>query len=182
MSDDVENTRHLDRELLASKDKEELIDLLFYHLRNYWAVDGLYFIGIEERFGTEAATEIDAWVWEVMGRIEAKKLKALLGIEGNDIPAVFRALKHSGWSLDLEFKEYEEGGRDRAIIRNRKCRVQNTRLGKGLGEFPCKKVRWGFLKSFAKEFDPDIEVKCNVCPPDEHSQDLWCEWEFVRTG
>jgi hypothetical protein len=35
------------------------------------------------------------------------------------------------------------------------------------------------LKAFAKEFNPDIEVKCNVCPPDEHPDDLWCEWEFA---
>ncbi len=49
-------------------------------LRNLWAVDGLYFLGIEELYGTEVATEIDANVWEVMGKIEARKLKEFLGI------------------------------------------------------------------------------------------------------
>ena len=48
----------------------------------------------------------------------------------------------------------------------------------GLDEFECKPVRFGFLKSFAKEFNPNIEVICNVCPPDKHPEDLWCEWEF----
>ena len=148
------------------------------HLRNMWAVDGLYYLGIEEKRGTEEATEVDRRVWEVMGKIEAKKLKKFLNIQGNDIPSMMKALQYSGWALDLEDKEVivEE---NRGIIRNVKCRVQNTRISKGLVEFGCKPVRWGFLKSFAKEFNPDIIVNCNVCPPDDHPSDLWCEWEFV---
>ncbi|HEC80990.1 MAG TPA: hypothetical protein ENI42_00990, partial [Thermoplasmatales archaeon] len=133
---------------------------------------------IEERFGTEAATEIDRKVWEVMGKIEARRLKKFLGLEGGDIPAMMKALRHSGWALDLEDKEVEVED-SRAVIRNINCRVQNTRIRKGLGVFPCKNVRWGFLKSFAKEFNSDIVVNCIVCPPDEHPDDLWCEWEFV---
>ena len=146
-----------------------------------WAVDGLYYLGIEEISGTEAATEIDRKVWEIMGKIEARKLKKFLDIKGNDIPSMMNAIKYSGWAMDLEDKEIiiEE---NRGIIRNVKCRVQNTRLSKGLVEFGCKPVRWGFLKSFAKEFNPNIIVNCNVCPPDKHTEDLWCEWEFILKG
>ena len=151
------------------------------HLRNLWAVDGLYYLGIEEEFGTKAATEIDAKVWEVMGKIEARRIKQLFNINGTDIKTMIKALRYSGWSLDLEDKEIivEE---NKAIFRNVKCRVQNTRLKKGLKEFGCKPVRFGFLKAFAKEFNPDIELKCNVCPPDKHPDDLWCEWEFKIKG
>ena len=136
-----------------------------------WAVDGLYYLGIEEKWGTKAATEIDRKVWDVMGKIEARKLKEFFDIKGNDIPSMMKALQYSGWALDLEDKEIvvEE---NRGIIRNVKCRVQNTRISKGLVEFGCKPVRWDFLKAFAKEFNPDIVVNCNVCPPDEHPDDL----------
>ena len=146
-----------------------------------WAVDGLYYIFIEEKWGTEAATEVDRKVWEVLGKIEARKLKEFFDIKGNDIPSMMKALQYSGWALDLEDKEIvvEE---NRGIIRNVKCRVQNTRITKGLDEFGCKPVRWGFLKAFAKEFNPDIVVNCNVCPPDKHPDDLWCEWEFKIKG
>ncbi len=180
MPDDTEKLtgREEDRKLLEALPKEQLTDLIFMHLRDMWAVDGLYFLGIEEQFGTEAATEIDGNVWAVMGKIEAKRIKKLLGLEAGDIETMIQGLRHSGWSLDLEGKEYGIGEIG-AIIRNVDCRVQNTRKKKGLGEFPCKKVRWGFLKAFAREFDPDIEVKCNVCPPDPHPDGLWCEWEFV---
>lgn len=142
-----------------------------------WAVDGLYYLGIEEQIDTETATEIDRKVWEVMGKIEARKIKKLFDINGSDIPSLMKALSYSGWALDLEDKEIIVE-KDKGIVRNTKCRVQNTRLSKGLSEFGCKPVRFGFLKSFAKEFNPDIVVTCKVCPPDKHPQDLWCEWIF----
>lgn len=146
-----------------------------------WAVDGLYYLGIEESIGTEVATEIDRKVWDVMGRIEAQRIKKLFNITGTDIKSMIKALGYSGWALDLEDKEiFVE--KNKAIVRNTKCRVQNTRIKKGLIEFGCKPVRFGFLKAFAKEFNPNIVVTCNVCPPDNHPEDLWCEWEFKMKG
>ena len=168
----------MDRTLIEGLPKGKLADFVFLHLRNMWAVDGLYYLGIEEEYGNEAATEIDRRVWEIMGKIEARRLKELLEIKGDDVPSMMKALQYSGWALDLEDKEIIVEN-DRGIVRNVKCRVQNTRLKKGLEEFGCKPVRWGFLKSFAKEFNPDIVVECRVCPPDEHPDDLWCEWEFT---
>jgi hypothetical protein len=142
-----------------------------------WSVDGLYFIGIEERFGTEPATDIDAMVWNVMGKIEARRLKTILGIEPDNIEAISKYLKATGWHLDLEDVELEIQD-DMIIEKNTKCRVQNTRLKKGLNEFPCKKVRFGYLQSFLAELNPNIEVECIQCPPDPHTEDLWCEWHI----
>ena len=170
-------SREKDRKLIEGIPKNKLADFIFLHLRDMWAVDGLYYLGIEEKWGTQAATEIDTKVWEIMGKIEARRLKDLLGIKGDDIPSAIKALQYSGWALDLEDKEIVVEN-DRAIIRNVKCRVQNTRFKKGLDEFGCKPVRWEFLKSFAKEFNPNIVVDCKVCPPDKHPKNLWCEWEF----
>ena len=173
----VSINREKEKQLIQDIPKEKIADFIFMHLRNMWAVDGFYYLFIEEKYGTKVATEIDKKVWEVMGKIEARKIKQLFGIEKNDIPHVMKALSYSGWSMDLEDKEIIIE-KDKGIIRNIKCRVQNTRLKNGLKEFGCKPVRWGFLKAFAKELNPDIEVKCNVCPPDEHPDNLWCEWVF----
>jgi hypothetical protein len=171
----VQNTREFDRTLLNTLPKATLIELLFTHLRSLWSVDGLYFIGIEERFGTEAATDIDRKVWEIMGKIEARRITGILQISGNDIQTVMKALRLTGWALDLEYKEIEVM-KHKAVIRNRNCRVQQTRLKKELEEFPCKSVRWAFLRSFVKELNPALEVRCEICPPDDHPDDLWCEW------
>jgi len=167
-----------DRELISKIPREKFADFIFMHLRNLWAVDGLYYLGIEESFGTDAATEIDRKVWEVMGKIEARRIKKLFDITGTDVKSMIKALTYSGWALDLEDKEIIVE-KNKAIVRNIKCRVQETRIKKGLVEFGCKPVRFGFLKSFAKEINPDIVVNCNVCPPDNHPEDLWCEWEFT---
>ena len=170
-------SRESDKKIISEIPKDKIADYIFMHLRNMWAVDGLYYLGIEEKMDTETATEIDRKVWEVMGKIEARRIKKLFELEKNDIPTMMKGLRLSGWTLDLEDKEVILE-KEKGIIRNIKCRVQNTRLKKGLKEFGCKPVRWGFLKSFAHEFNPNIEVKCNVCPPDKHPDDLWCEWVF----
>jgi hypothetical protein len=171
-------SRHEDVKLISLLPKEKIPEYIFMQLRNLWAADGLYFLGIEELNGTEVATKIDAQVWAVMGKIEARKLKEFLGITGTDIPSMMNALQYTTWALDLEDKEIIIK-KDHAVIRNVRCRVQNTRLSKGLKEFGCKPVRFGFLKAFAKEFNPDIVVKCTVCPPDNHPENLWCQWEFT---
>jgi hypothetical protein len=171
-------SRKDDIKLINEIPDEKLADFILMHLRNMWTVDGLYFLFIEEKDGTKQATEIDTKVWEIMGKIEARKIKELFGITGSDIASFIKALNYSGWALDLEDKEIIVEGK-KAIIRNIKCRVQNTRIQKGLEEFGCKPVRLGFLKAFAKEFNKNIDVNCKVCPPDKHPDNLWCEWEFT---
>jgi hypothetical protein len=169
--------RKRDRELIKKISYEKIPDFIFMHLRNLWAVDGLYYLGIEEEWGTNDATKIDQQVWAIMGKIEARRLKEFLNITTNDIPALINALEHSGWALDLEDKEIETT-ENKAILRNKSCRVQKTRLKNNLTEFGCKPVRFGYLEAFAKEINPEITVKCSVCPPDNHPKDLWCEWIF----
>jgi hypothetical protein len=168
-----------DREMLAKMPMERLLDFFFLQIRNLWRVDGLYFLGMEEKFGTEAATEIDAGVWEIMAKIEAKSLQKMFQIDENpDITTIIELLRKSSWALDQPFKTIEVSN-NRAILTIDKCRTQETRLKKGLGEFPCKKVRFGYLKNFAKTLNPKVRVNCLVCPPDKHPKDLWCKWEFT---
>jgi len=174
----MKGTVEQDREMLRTMSKEELLDLFFMHIRNLWRVDGLYFLGIEEKFGKEAATQIDADCWKVMGKLEARELKNLLSIEKNDVPSLMHALQNTSWSFYQEEKEIEASP-TKGVYRVTKCRTQQTRIHKGLGEFPCKNVRFSYLKSFAEEFNPNIEAHCQICPPGEHSRNVWCQWEFT---
>jgi len=168
-----------DREMLAKMPIERLIDFFFLQIRNLWRVDGLYFLGIEQKFGTEAATEIDTGVWQIMAKIEAKDLRRMFQVgENADISTIMNLLRKSSWALDQPFKTVEISDK-RAVLSIDKCRTQEARLKKGLNEFPCKKVRFGYLKNFAKTLNPNVEVHCLVCPPDKHPPKLWCRWEFV---
>jgi hypothetical protein len=164
--------------MLGKLPKEKLYELFFQQIRNLWRVDGLYFLGIEEQFGTDAATKIDANCWRTMGKLEARELKTLLGVKETGIPALIETLKHTSWALYQIGKETEVTEK-RGIFRVTECRTQKTRIEKGLGEFPCKLVRFDYLKSFAEAFNPNVKVVCRVCPPGKHTEKCWCEWEFT---
>jgi len=167
-----------DREMLVKMPLEKLLDFFFLQIRNLWRVDGLYFLGIEKKFGTEAATEIDAGVWEIMAQIEAKSLRRMFQVNGNaEIPTIMSLLQKSSWALDQPSKTVEVNDKS-AVLSIDRCRTQEARLRKGLREFPCKKVRFGYLKNFAKILNPNVEVNCIVCPPDKHPPNLWCKWEI----
>lgn len=169
-------SRNEDLKMLSSLDKWELVDLLLFNIRNVWRVDGLYFLGIEEKFGTEDATEIDKKCWEYLAKVEARYLKEMFSLE-DSLEGLSKALRLTSWALDHPSKEMEI--KDEVLtLRITECHTQKTRVEKGLKEFPCKSVRLNYLKTFVEGFSQNINISCNVCPPDEHPNDLWCEWEF----
>ena len=67
---------------------EELTDkqITEYFHRSYAAVDGLWFMKVEEKCGFDTALEIDDQVWKVLPKIQARMIKSMLhldeGIEG----------------------------------------------------------------------------------------------------
>ncbi len=166
-------------EILRNLDKEELIKLLLLQVRNVWRVDGLYFLGIEKRFGTEAATEIDKEAWRILAKIEAKDLMRTMGKNKvNDLKEFIELLVKTGWALYQEEKKIEVGEGE-AVFKIVKCKVQETRIRKGLEVFPCKPVRLGYLEEFVKTINPNIKVEVVRCPPDEKNPEFWCGWRFV---
>jgi hypothetical protein len=171
-----------DAEFLREMSKKRLVSLLLFHIRNLWRVDGFYFMGIEKKFGAEAAMEIDANCWKTIGKLEARELSEKLGVkkEHIDIPSILWVLRNTSWGLHQPAKEVHLLEDGTGIYRVTKCRTQPTRIEMGLGEFPCKNVRLGYLKSFVEELSPEIEVNCRTCPPDAHPEDTWCEWEFRK--
>ena len=175
----MNDSRKQDTEMLRVHRPERLMDLFFTHIRNVWRVDGLYFLGIEEKFGTQAATDVDMYCHKNLGKIEAKALVKVLEPKERGIPELITALKHSCWSLDLQDKIYEVS-KDRAILTVIACGTQLTRVKKDLPVFPCKQVRRGYLESFVEAFNPDLQCTCRFCPPDERPGDAWCRWEFTR--
>jgi hypothetical protein len=68
-----------DLQMLGSILEDKLIELFFLYIKNLWRVDGLYFLGTEKDFGTDATTQTDAECWRIMGKLEARELKATWG-------------------------------------------------------------------------------------------------------
>jgi hypothetical protein len=163
--------------LLSSLEDLEIIDLFLFHIKNLWRVDGLYFLGIEEKFGMEAATEIDTKCWEYLAEIEAKSIKKMFMLDGN-LEGLAKALRFTSWALDHPSKEIEIK-ENILIFRVTDCHTQKVRREKGLKQFSCKNVRLNYLKVFVNNFSPNIDVCCTCCPPDGHPDNIWCEWQFI---
>jgi predicted ArsR family transcriptional regulator len=53
-----------------------------YFKRSYTAVDGLWFMKVEEEYGFDTALDLDDEVWKVMPKIQARKLKSMGNLEG----------------------------------------------------------------------------------------------------
>ncbi|MGD9519267.1 MAG: DUF6125 family protein, partial [Armatimonadota bacterium] len=62
--------------------------------RAYQAVDGLWFMMVEQADGFPKALQLDEQVWQVLAKIEAREDRELLGCTGND-PAIWHAASAS---------------------------------------------------------------------------------------
>ncbi len=74
---------------------------------------------------------------------------------------------------------FEEKTPERVVLYWTDCWIQESRMGQGLGEFPCKEVSMIQFCSFAEVVDPRVKVRCLFCPPDPHPPDMWCKWELT---
>ena len=61
-----------------------------YFHRSYTAVDGLWFMKVEEKYGFDVALDIDNEVWKVFAKMQARLLKSL-GQTGDGIDSLHTA-------------------------------------------------------------------------------------------
>jgi hypothetical protein len=158
--------------------QEELLELLRDAAINWLTHDGLWFRAAEDKFGLEAAMDLDRAAWEKFTVLEAKRIINRLGLaEGGGIPALVQALKFRLYA-HINVQEITEITSTRCVFRMKSCRVQEARHRQGLAQFPCKSIGIIEYGGFARTIDPRIETRCLVCPPDPHGEDTWCAWEF----
>ncbi len=91
-----------------SEDDHLLVD---YLRRAYHAVDGLWFMKVEEALGFERALEIDRQVWAILAKIQARKARELTGSAGNSAPELLRCfrLKLTADGHEFEARLAEDG-------------------------------------------------------------------------
>jgi len=159
--------------------KDGLLELLRDAAVNWLAHDGLWFRAVEERFGLEAAMELDGKAWEKFTVLEARRIMKRLDLAvGGGIPALVQALKLRLYA-HINVQEMSEVTEDRLVFRMRSCRVQEARERQGLAPFPCKSIGIVEYSGFARTIDPRIETRCLTCPPDPKPENTWCAWEFI---
>jgi len=163
---------------LESLPKETLIKIIRMMARNWLTVDGLWFRGVEGKFGLAAAVELDVKMWEQQAIIETKRIKETLGVKEKGIEGVLKILEYMTSSYAYCF-EYEEKSPDRVVIRYPHCIPQEARVRQGMGEFPCRPTGETILKRIIEIIDPRVTFRCLACPPGEHAADFWCKWELT---
>ena len=157
--------------------KETLIELIKMYSRNWHTCDGLWFSGVEERYGTDKALEIDVNMWDVSSRLEAKRIKEILAIPDNGgLDAVLRTINFMSWAPKCAYRVEKKA--DTALLTVISCPPQEARLKSGIGLFACRPTFEVGFGNVASVIDPGVKVSCKYCPPGAHPSDSWCQWEF----
>jgi hypothetical protein len=136
-----------------------------YLRRSYMAVDGLWFMKVEERCGFDTALDIDHEVWKVMPKIQARMLKSLGNAE--DGLAGLRACFATKLTLEGMSFRVEESEKSFQIVID-ECpwhalMVKSGRehLSERVGNTICRTE----YSTWAREFGEDIrfELRDRIC-------------------
>ena len=88
-----------------------------YFKRCFLAVDGLWFMMIENTDSFEKALEVDRKVWEVLPKIQARKIKELFRMEGTIEQYLIKALEFKLAAEDFVSELQREDSSIRIIIK-----------------------------------------------------------------
>jgi hypothetical protein len=77
--------------------------ILEYFSRSYKAVDGLWFMKVEEKFGFDNALELDDQVWKIMSKIQARMIKSFLELKNGPNSLLMALIK----KFELEGFQFE---------------------------------------------------------------------------
>jgi hypothetical protein len=101
-----------------------------YFHRSYTAVDGLWFMKVEEKCGFDVALDIDNEVWKVFPKIQARLLKSL-GKTGDGIDALFECLTTKLTLEGFKFKAEKTGNKGDFKITINECLWHNLMVKSG---------------------------------------------------
>ena len=141
----------------------------FFH-RSYTALDGLWFMKVEEKHGFNTALEIDKEVWKVMPKIQARIIKAMLKKEEAEVvlaKSLTTKLSLEGFKFKVEQRENE------FQIQISDCPWHNLMVKSGREKYS-KKVGTTICNVeysvWASEFDEKIQFKLSSqkCGGSEH--------------
>jgi len=141
-----------------------------YFKRSYFAVDGLWFMMIEEEFSFDKALEIDENVWRILPKIQARKVKELLGLEGVGLADFLRAIEVKLEAEEYDYETKEQGTKHVQIV-IRECpwytilrNANREHLAHRIADAICSLEFRVWLKEFGEQLD--FEVESRLCTGD----------------
>lgn len=141
-----------------------------YFHRSYKAVDGLWFMKVEEKYGFKTALKVDEEVWKVLPKIQARLIKSMLEKDEGEVSL----LKSLRAKLSLEGFKFEVEQSDNSFrILISDCPWHNLMVKSGreklagmVGKAICK-VEYSVWIS---EFDENMHLtfRTQKCQGSEH--------------
>lgn len=136
-------------------------DRLFYFERNFFTLDGLWFIETENETDFETALRIDLAVWLRLFKIIYKRIEKYLGITAKDVKDIIDILAFrwtcEKWDYEIEKSEPTEGK-----ISIKSCpwndKMARNPERKELIPQICKEVCMHIYDDAIRSLNPDIEV------------------------
>ena len=169
------------QEVLERFSREQLMELIGIYAKNWLAMDGVWFQSVEQKYGMDEAMAHDAAAWERFTVIEARRIKAFLGLpEHPGLEGLAQALSPRFYG-NLNRAEPELRG-NTLVYRVADCRVQSARTRKGMPLHPCKSVGLIEYGGFARTIDDRITCRCLSCYPEVTDETCSCAWEFTLEG
>ncbi|MFC2056588.1 DUF6125 family protein [Chloroflexota bacterium] len=146
--------------------------------RSLHTVDGLWFLAVEEKYGFDAAFELNRNVWQRCSLIHGKRILRNFAIKEDTPLQTLIKLIQADPLLFVQRPEVVTLTDTRAVLRFLECPTQVARIRDGRGVYPGKPTCTIFFKTYASLVDPSIKVTCLACAPNPGSPEYWCEWEF----
>jgi len=135
-----------------------------YLRRCYEAVDGLWFVKVEEDLGFARALDLDERVWKIVPKIQARKAKELTGA-GDGLPGLAQAL-----ALSFEAEGFQVSlttGPGRLLVSVRACpwvellrKSQRMHLAEPIARVICSATWSTWAREFGVTFFLD-ELACS---------------------
>ena len=149
-----------------------------YFKRVFEVIDGLWFVKVEEDTDFDHALEIDRRVWEIVPKIQARKLRELLELGDDGLKSLAAALEVKA-ELDEAECEIELDGDRSLTVRIKKCpwlalmqKSGREHLAGRVGKVICGTEYPVWMREFGVQ--GSFELKQLLCDGDE-----CCRMEFV---
>ena len=168
------------KERLSKLSKEQLLDFIELMQRNWWNLQNNWMLYINNEYGQEAAVKADSHCFPANAKVQMYRLRKMFDLK-DDIQSLIDAMILSTIWANGDYEIWQTDERSfRIKVTN--CYQQERRVQDGIGELACKVPGLEICEVSSKVINPAADVKCIVCPPDEHPEDVWCEWEFQLPG
>ncbi len=163
-------------EILSRLSRDQLLDFIELVQKNFWNLQNNWMAYINNEYGEEAAVKGDSHCYGANAKVQMYRLRKMFDLK-DDLQSIMDAMILSTIWVNSEY-EIRKIDENRFGLKVTNCYQQVRRVEDGMGELGCKPAGLAICEAAIEVINPGAGVKCLFCPPDEHPDDAWCEWEF----